>query len=316
MGVGDVVLRNDIQYERYDLVSPRELAPRVRGGARARQPRKDSGRRPRRVLARPHEDEYTLVVARRTRRRPRRSSSIRSTTRRRSCAPSRRGRRRMIAGDGEGLVDAADVGLLDGAGIVQYSGTYDTPEKLRAALERRHRAGAHRLEPPAGAPLDLGARQPRRDRTAGRDADQRRPRRRAPRRVPGRRRRGAFDDGPTGCRRGRRRRATATRSPTRPRTRRARAFDGERRDRVAGRRVRGRRSARRSASMLDDPITTDRINLVQPINGARDRYITKVKVRFDGKDTDRRRARRFVAHADRPDDRLRHRGRSASSRSR
>src|SRR4029079_5599996 len=41
---------------------------------------------------------------------------------------------RMLAGDGEGLVDAADVGLLDGAGIVQYSGTYDTPEKLRAAL--------------------------------------------------------------------------------------------------------------------------------------------------------------------------------------
>ena len=40
----------------------------------------------------------------------------------------------MLAGDGEGLVDAADVGLLDGAGIVQYSGTYDTPEKLRAAL--------------------------------------------------------------------------------------------------------------------------------------------------------------------------------------
>ena len=36
---------------------------------------------------------------------------------------------------------------------------------------------------------------------------------------------------------------------------------------------------------LDDPITTGRINLVQPINGARDRYITKVEVRFDGNDT-------------------------------
>ena len=32
----------------------------------------------------------------------------------------------MIAGDGEGLVDAADVGLLDGAGIVQYSGSYES----------------------------------------------------------------------------------------------------------------------------------------------------------------------------------------------
>ena len=33
---------------------------------------------------------------------------------------------------------------------------------------------------------------------------------------------------------------------------------------------------------LDDAITTDHVNLVQPINGARDRYITKVQLRFDG----------------------------------
>ena len=36
MGVGDVVLRNDLQYERYDLVSPRELARVLRGSARPR----------------------------------------------------------------------------------------------------------------------------------------------------------------------------------------------------------------------------------------------------------------------------------------
>ncbi len=33
---------------------------------------------------------------------------------------------------------------------------------------------------------------------------------------------------------------------------------------------------------LDDAITTDHVNLVQPINGPRDRYITNVRLRFDG----------------------------------
>ena len=33
---------------------------------------------------------------------------------------------------------------------------------------------------------------------------------------------------------------------------------------------------------LDHAITTDHVNLVQPINGPRDRYITKVRLRFDG----------------------------------
>ena len=43
---------------------------------------------------------------------------------------------------------------------------------------------------------------------------------------------------------------------------------------------------------LDDAITTDHVNLVQPINGPRDRYITKVKLRFDGGRPGRRRAGR------------------------
>ena len=63
MGVGDVVLRNDIQYERYDLVSPRELAARLRSGARPRRRRTAFGDADR-VAARrdPHEDETTLAA--------------------------------------------------------------------------------------------------------------------------------------------------------------------------------------------------------------------------------------------------------------
>jgi hypothetical protein len=36
--------------------------------------------------------------------------------------------------------------------------------------------------------------------------------------------------------------------------------------------------------VLDDPITTDRVNLVQPLDGARDRSITEVALRFDDGD--------------------------------
>jgi hypothetical protein len=39
----------------------------------------------------------------------------------------------MVSGDGEGVVDAADVGLLDNAGIVRYSASNTTPDAVRAA---------------------------------------------------------------------------------------------------------------------------------------------------------------------------------------
>ena len=39
----------------------------------------------------------------------------------------------MVSGDGEGLVDVAGVGLLDGAGVVRYSASYPTGAALRDA---------------------------------------------------------------------------------------------------------------------------------------------------------------------------------------
>ena len=92
---------------------------------------------------------------------------------------SRRRTRSMLAGDGEGLVDAADVGLLDGAGIVQYSGSYDRPARDCAPRSSDDTTlvltDSNRRR---GAPLDLGARQPRRHRATGREAAHGRPRRR------------------------------------------------------------------------------------------------------------------------------------------
>ena len=68
-----------------------------------------------------------------TRSRSRRRPTMRRCHRRRRLSRSgpdadraRRSRRAclMISGDGEGLVDAADVGLLDGAGVIRYSASY------------------------------------------------------------------------------------------------------------------------------------------------------------------------------------------------
>ena len=165
MGVGDVVLRNDL------AVRALQPGPAARGQPRVRisaGPRCGSRLRHAAVL---HAHEALRRRDRaggagRTKLRSRRSSCIRSPIRRRSCAASRPSDALMIAGDGEGLVDAADVGLLDGAGIVQYSGSYESPEQLQRRGRRRHDARAHRHESAAGPPLELGARQPRRHRTS------------------------------------------------------------------------------------------------------------------------------------------------------
>ena len=113
MGIGAVVLRNDIQYQRYDLVSPRELnrvfaqipglgRPTVFGvrvavvGREAAAARVARGRRDRSRRARP------------TNRSSIRSSCTRSTDPTPIVRAESAQRTLMIAGDGEGMVDAAE----------------------------------------------------------------------------------------------------------------------------------------------------------------------------------------------------------------
>ncbi len=153
MGVGDVVLRNDIQYERYDLVRPPSSPGCSRtsrdsgappGTARRRRSRPGSRRRRLRAV-----DEIQLASPPDEPRAPG-ASCTRSMTRRRSCARSRRDRSLMVAGDGEGLVDAADVGLLDGQrrrALLRV-----VPDGRGAARRDRHRTrrSSHRLEPRSG----------------------------------------------------------------------------------------------------------------------------------------------------------------------
>ena len=118
--------------------------------------------------------------------------------------------------------------------------------------------------------------------------------------FPGAAGRRAHDDATTSaCKQRARDRRTATRSRTRPRTAPPRALDGDPDDRVARAGVRRRASASASDVDLDAPITTDHVNLVQPLNGGRNRWITKVELTFDGGDPVNVDARPTLAHGGR-----------------
>ena len=280
MGVGDVVLRNDLQFERYNLVrraisiATFASVPGLGAAAGFGTPRAEPA-----GAAAPGRAHAAGAGERSTAPRP--SSSTRSTTRRRSCGRSRRSNALMLAGDGDGLGRRGrgrPARRRRGRAVLRF--VRDARGTARRA-RGRHRARAHRLEPRGRAPVELGARQRRRHRATGREADPRRPRRRAARRVPRRCTTRHDRRWTSKVSRGRPRRATATRSRTRPRTAPARAFDGDVETAWRGGAF-GAAIGQKIRVDLDDPITTDHVNLVQPLNGARDRYITKVQLRFDG----------------------------------
>ena len=316
MGIGDVVLRNDIQYERYDLVSA--------AGARARRSPEYPGSAARRGFGTPTAPDARArrtKTSTRSRRPPARHRPapvvvypVANPTPIVRAESTQQGR--MLAGDGEGLVDAADVGLLDGAGDRRSTpAPTTTPEELRAALSDdtvlvltdSNRRQARRW---TSVRDNLGVTE-----QPGENPDQRRPERRAARRVPGERRRGAFDDGPTRGRVGhgdqlREHDHLHARGRRRVRVRR------QRRHRVAGRSLRARHRP-------EDPRRPRRPHHHRPDQpraaAARRRAIAtsrRCKLRFDGKDTIDADPRRLFAHADRADVVVRLAGRSRSWRSR
>ncbi len=278
MGVGDVVLRNDIQYERYDLVSPRELArdfaavPALGAPAAYGPPSPFTTTKPsqsEKLLASPPNEPPQPPVVVYPVERP-------DADRARRVSRSRL----MVAGDGEGLIDVADIGLLDAAGVVQYSGSFATDKAIRAALRPDTTlvvTDSNRLQARRWSTVrdNLGNTQQPGEKPLVAD--------------PGDARLDVFPAG----------RATAettmeqrgvksvtassygnTISYT-PEDRAARAFDGD--PLTAWRAAAfGPAIGQKIRLTLDGPITTDHVNLAQPINGARDRYITEVALRFDG----------------------------------
>jgi hypothetical protein len=279
MAIGDLVARNDIQYQRYDLVHPTELA-RVLAQAPGLGAPASYG--PPSLFPSPgYDDEITLAA-------PPDQAPISPVVVYPidDPVPIVRGESTqhavMLSGDGEGMVDAADVGLLDNAGIVLYSASETSPSAVRAATtpgavlvvtdENRLRArkwtsvldnvGFTEQQGAADAPLTTDLGDARLDVFPGEQA-------------------GALtttDDIGVQSVRATSYGNTITYTPE---DRPAMAFDGD--PTTAWRAAAfGNAIGQRIVVTLDAPITTDHVNLLQPTNRGRQRYITQIAMTFDG----------------------------------
>jgi len=281
---GDVVVRNDLEYERYRTPRPRVLAqtfvptppglgrpvdfgPAAPNQASSKQPMVD----PVELgipIGVPNPPEVRVYPVRRP------ATIVRTAP---TANPV------VLSGDGEGVVDAASAGVIDGRALLFESATY----------ARRPRQ-LHRLLA-AGADLVVTDSNRRRARTWG-----------AARDVTGYteiageeplvanagdQRLTAFPDAgddarSVAIRRGVRRvRASTYGDPIRftPEDRPSLAFDGD--VTTAWREGAGIDPlGARLVVELDAPVTTDHVTLVQPQSGLRSRSITTVGLRFDGGD--------------------------------
>lgn len=278
MAAGDVLLRNDLQVDRYNLVRPVPLALLFTPTPSGLRPPLTFGTSLGPPLTFPLEDELALglppnlpdpppVVVYPVR------APVPIVRTQRAAAPL------VMAGDGEGVMTAASVGLVTRDGLLLYSASdAKDPAALRAEIERgatlvvtdsnrkrarrwstvrdnvgyTERAGEMPLETdPSDAQLDLFP-------DAGPDAY-----------TTAEQRGGATIS------------ASAYGNPVAytPEDRAVRAMDGDLQTawRVA---AFSPATGKWLRITFDHPMTTDHVNLVQPLTGPRDRYITKATLKF------------------------------------
>ena len=139
LAAGTIVDRNDLAYERYDSPRPRQVwrwltDPRPAGLG---QPVGFGGRAPNRASPeRPMLDEVELRSSGTAW--PPQVALFPVTSARRIVSTASTDQPLVLAGDGEGVVDAAAAGLVDGDGVLLYSATLDRPALRRAlAAEAR-----------------------------------------------------------------------------------------------------------------------------------------------------------------------------------
>lgn len=280
MGVGDVVARNDINYERYDLVRPRDLAA-VLNAAPGLQRGQGYGPPSPFDLPSGYSDEVSLAT-------PASARAVAPVVVYHVSDPTQivRGESTqqalMVSGDGEGLVDVAGVGLLDGTGVIRYSASYPNADALRKQTgagdllvvtdnnrlrarkwttvtqtvgftEEANAADAPMTADPGDARLDV---------------------------FPGEQPSALTTTDQVGVKRVV---ATAYGNTNTywPEDRPAMAIDG---DVTTAWRTQGFGDARGQRLQIDfdGSITTDRVNLVQPLSGNPNRWITDVKLKVDG----------------------------------
>jgi hypothetical protein len=283
MGIGHVVMRNDIQSQRYNLVAPREINRLMAETPGLGRP-VGFGAPALPALATPlagsvEEDEVDLAApANEPLLNPVVVYPVDDPTPIVRAEPATHSL--MIAGDGEAMVDVADTGLLSSAGITQYSASYPSAAKLRAAVapdatlvltdgnRSRARIWSSVLD-------NVGYTEQAGEKPLVSDPnDARLPL------FPGQ----AADALTTTQQRGIKTIQASAYGNTisyTPEDRAARAIDGD------------VKTAWRAAALgnavgqfirlqLAAPITTDHVNLVQPLTSSRNRWITKVELRFDG----------------------------------
>ncbi|MDP9333126.1 MAG: alpha-(1-_3)-arabinofuranosyltransferase [Actinomycetota bacterium] len=280
MAVGDVVARNDIQYERYDLVRPQDLSA-VLAAAPGLGPATGYGSPSTFSLPAGYSDEISLMT-------PAASPLVAPVEVYPVTDPTKIVRAEsvdhalMVSGDGEGLVDVAGVGLLDGAGVVRYSASYPTGDSLRNATSssdvlvvtdnNRLRArrwtsvnenvGFTEQQNPEDRPLTTDPGDARLDVFPGEQ-----PSALTTTKILGVERVAAtaYGNGNTYW----------------PEDRPAAALDG---DPGTAWRTQAFGDARGQRIEIDlhGTITTDHVNLVQPLTGGRDRFITYAVLTFDG----------------------------------
>jgi hypothetical protein len=280
LAAGDVVLRDDLQVDRYDIVRPAELwallHPRPEGlgaptsyGPSTHRPHQDHLDERQLGLPSGASDGAPVVVYPVTS--PKTIVHADATT-----------GQLVVAGSGEGLVDAGARGLLDGDGAIVYSGSYareraalrklvDTDPNATLVVTDSNRRRAERwnglttiygyTERAGEKPLTTNTGDSRLTifPDAGDDA----------RTVV--EQQGATVEA-TGY---------GDANAYLPEDRAAKAFDG---DVTTAWRTAGQRSAIGQRIQVDfpQPVTTDHVNLVQPLNGIVTRSITSATLRFDG----------------------------------
>lgn len=284
MSVGDVLLRLDMQTERYDLIRSDPLW-------RLFSPNPPPGLEPARTFGTkipgkpkfPQIDERTLVTPPGKSPPPVAVLGVKNAQKIVRATPV--ARPLIVSGNGEGLVDVASTGLLDSKQIVFYSGSFaQDPKGLRARLDddatlvvtdsNRRRGlrwtGARDTpgytEQAGEKPLVKDLRDARLDLFPGATDSARTV---------------AILNGVKSVQ------ASGYGTPGLsypPEFRASRVLDGDPKTswQVGG--LPKELPGNRLRIVLDHPITTNQVNLLQPITGNRGRYITQVTMRFDGGD--------------------------------
>ena len=185
MGVGDVVLRSDLQYERFRTPQPistwakwTRLRPQGLGAPKTFGPPVAE------TPAIPFIDEISLANPARLPPSRRRWPTSPSPTRCRSCAPSAPASRCSSPADSEGLVDASAAGMLDTTGVVRFAASQTSAKAQATAGAVQRRPAADRLQPQARRALGHGPGELRLRRDRHRQAAGQGPQRRAAAGLP------------------------------------------------------------------------------------------------------------------------------------